>query len=84
MATARSLYKGWRDIKSGREIQERVIKDPADMRWIYYFNYPLILSLIYILATYFLREAPLYVYRTFLFGLGFYVDHIFLRSGEFI
>jgi len=77
MAIARSLYKGCRDIKSGRKTQEQVIKDPADMKWTYCVNYPLILSLIYILGTHFLREAPLYVYRTILFGLGFYVDVVF-------
>jgi len=79
VATLRSLYKGYRLIRRGKVEEEDVIKFVPDMRWIYYVNYPMILSLIYILATYFLREKPIYIYRTFLFGLGFYVDNIFHR-----
>ena len=77
VATARSLYKGCRDIKMKREEPKKVIKDPRDMCWTYYVNYPIILTLIYVLGAHFLRQQPLYVYWTILFGLGFYVDIVF-------
>jgi len=79
VATLRSLYKGYRLIRRGKVEEEDVIKFVPDMRLIYYMNYPMILSLIYILATYFLRKEPIYICRTLLFALGFYVDNIFHR-----
>ena len=80
VATARSLFKGYRLIKTGKEKEEDVIKLPDDMKWTYSVNYPIILSFIYILGSYFLREQPSYVYRAILFGLGFYVDVVFEKN----
>jgi len=84
VATLRSLYKGYRLIRRGKVKEEDVIKFVPDMRWTYYVNYPVILSLIYILASYFLKEQPFYVYRTILFGLGFFVDVVFEKNISFI
>jgi len=81
LATARSLFKGYRLIRRGIKEEEEVIKLPADMFWTYFVNYPVILSLIYILGN-FLRDYknyPSYMCCAILFALGFFVDDIFHR-----
>lgn len=77
LATLRSLYKGCRSIKTEEKKEEQVAKPFSDMWPSYFVNYPMTLSLIYILGNHFLGNRPDYILRAILFVLGFGVDSIF-------
>ncbi len=71
-AAARSWIKDWRAIENGKN----VTKPRIDMIWPYSVNYPILLSSIYILGSYFLdkKSYPDCVIWTILFLLAYFVD----------
>jgi len=59
-------------------------KSIGDMLWPYFINYPLILTLVYIIGSYFLAGEKPYISSTIFFGLGFFIDEIFRRPLDFL
>jgi len=73
LAAGRSWIKDWRLIEDGKKEP----KPRIDMLWPYFINYPLTLTFIYVLGSYFLDKQEPCVSWAILFILGFGVDSIF-------
>ena len=78
-AAVRSWIKDWRQnekIERKEEEGKPRRKAPIDMFWTYLVNYPILLSSIYIMGSYFLEKKgyPLCVIWTILFLFAYFVD----------
>ena len=54
------------------------------MLWPYFINYPLILTLVYVIGSYVLAGKQSYISSTIFFGLGFFIDEIFHRPLDYL
>lgn len=84
LVAVRSYLKEWRLLEREKEKEQDLIKAPIDMFWPYFINYPIILSSIYILGSYFLenRGYPNCVVWAILFLLAYFVDIVWEKIGD--